>query len=149
MAVQNLSSSQKYPSVFSLLCLTCTDFPIEEICALLGYYEAYYGTYRRFGTTCQSHLKKNQAVLGRFEPWKWDPIVCPETSSSIHQPALCKISKDSRSHSFRGGSLKLCIVNSRTWFWHFADLNIHTGNDTRISNIYMQRETILFCLNGE
>jgi hypothetical protein len=86
-------------------------------------------------------ILKGQAVLGRFDPWKWEPIVCPEMSSSNYQPALRKNPKDSRSHSFRGGGLKLCVVNDRTFFWHFAKLNVHKGNDTSISNLYMQRKT--------
>jgi hypothetical protein len=50
--------------------------------------------YRRFGTTYRSHLQGSRCPrrkLGLLDPWRWDPIGCPETSVHNYHSTLRNI----------------------------------------------------------
>jgi hypothetical protein len=53
--------------------------------------------YRRFRTTCRSHLQLSR---------RWGPISCPETSVSNYYWFLHNNLEERSSHLLRGGSLK-------------------------------------------
>ena len=67
--------------------------------------------YRRFGTTCQSHLHpwvltRQHGITTRLWPLMMGPIGWPETSIWDYHSTLCKITDDHRSSVHRGRSLK-------------------------------------------
>jgi hypothetical protein len=63
--------------------------------------------YRRFGTTCRSHLQGSRS-LGLWASWplKMGPICCLETSVKDYHWTLRNIREERRSHQHRGRSLK-------------------------------------------
>jgi hypothetical protein len=103
-------------SFSSLLCLTCTDFPIDEICALLRFYAVYNGTYRRFGTTCRSYLKVSRSSWKFWTSENETRYIVSKRGQETTGLRCVNSPKYRRSHSFSGGSLKLRTVYNRNLF---------------------------------
>jgi len=65
-------------------------------------------TYRRFGTTSQSHFQGWSSPRRMFGPWRWDLLVVPEPRY-LHTILHC------RPHLHRSGCLKLCLACCCLW----------------------------------
>jgi hypothetical protein len=80
-----------------------------ESFAVLGYYAAFTGTYRRFGTTCRSYLgRSNSWTAGSL---KMGSICCPETSITIIQCCLTPKKREDLNSLFHISCTK-CAANN-------------------------------------
>jgi len=95
---------------------------------LLGCYAAYIESYRRLGTTYQSHIH------WQLDPWRWDRWVAPKRRSSNYQYTLRNISERRKSqirlvikcyYGYQGGMNAGDCIIPRSLMW--VEVKGYTG----------------------